>query len=168
MIPAHNPKNSTGVARPLITRADLVASARALLGVPFVHQGRDPEIGIDCIGLLVCAAHSCGLKPEYDYTNYQPQPNADTLRRELGRELSPIRIEDVADGDVLMLKFRHQPQHVGLAATNPAGVRTIIHTLRTESKAVNQVIEEVLHQRWSGKVVGAFTFREFIDGGGES
>lgn len=34
---------------------EIIARARALLGARFRPQGRDPAVGLDCIGVLLCA-----------------------------------------------------------------------------------------------------------------
>lgn len=45
------------------TIAAIVAAARACLGVPFRFQGRDPAIGLDCVGLVDFAYRAVGAKP---------------------------------------------------------------------------------------------------------
>jgi hypothetical protein len=42
------------------TRADLLAAARAYLGTPWHHMGRNRR-RLDCVGLLLCAARDAGL-----------------------------------------------------------------------------------------------------------
>jgi cell wall-associated NlpC family hydrolase len=39
---------------------DFAAAAEALCGVPFRLHGRDPETGLDCVGLAAVALERCG------------------------------------------------------------------------------------------------------------
>ena len=43
----------------------IVAAARALVGVPFRPQGRDPAWGLDCAGVALVAAGATGPTPDY-------------------------------------------------------------------------------------------------------
>ncbi len=54
--------------RPPLSGVDLAAAARRYLEVPFVHASRN-EWGVDCVGLLLCAAHALQLT-DYDNVNY--------------------------------------------------------------------------------------------------
>jgi hypothetical protein len=45
----------------------IVARARALIGVRFRPQGRDPALGLDCVGMAAAAA---GLEPERVRSDY--------------------------------------------------------------------------------------------------
>lgn len=44
----------------MTTRERVLAEARALLGVRFMHQGRMAEHGLDCLGLLLVVAMLSG------------------------------------------------------------------------------------------------------------
>ena len=43
--------------------AAIAAAARALVGVPFRLQGRDPVLGLDCVGLVGAAMRAAGYAP---------------------------------------------------------------------------------------------------------
>lgn len=43
--------------------AAIAAAARALVGVPFRLQGRDPALGLDCVGLVGAAMRAAGYAP---------------------------------------------------------------------------------------------------------
>ena len=45
-----------------ITPSDFARSARSMLGVPFHLHGRDPVIGLDCVGLVAVALERAGCK----------------------------------------------------------------------------------------------------------
>lgn len=40
--------------------AAFAAAAAALVGTPFRLHGRDPQSGLDCVGLVACALRKCG------------------------------------------------------------------------------------------------------------
>lgn len=44
-----------------LTGKHLIETARTYLGTPTVHQGRLKGAGVDCIGLVVCAAKEAGV-----------------------------------------------------------------------------------------------------------
>lgn len=41
-------------------RTKFVEAAVSYIGTPFVHQGRIPHLGLDCAGLIICAAIEAG------------------------------------------------------------------------------------------------------------
>ena len=122
-----------------------VAAARALLGVPFRHQGRDPVHGVDCIGLAVLAARAIGLNPP-DRTDYPRQPTGQ-LAPALAGYLQPIDLADVKPGDLYLLAFAHEPMHLGIA--------TDIGLLHTFSQ-VGRVVEHGLDAKWRRRIVAAY------------
>ena len=42
--------------------AAIAAAARALVGVPFRLQGRDPALGLDCVGLVGAAMRAAARR----------------------------------------------------------------------------------------------------------
>ena len=48
---------------PKVSGDDLAAAAEALVGVPFRLHGRDPALGLDCLGVVAAALRSCGRSP---------------------------------------------------------------------------------------------------------
>jgi hypothetical protein len=142
-----------------VTTTELIKAARSLLGVKFRHQGRDPETGLDCLGLVEYSVYLKGLITAEQFTKaYQAEPFNNMLEKGLKARLDEVPLREVRDADIYLLRFRQEPQHVGFAATRN-NERTIIHCLRTESGANNCVIEETL-QRWERHLVKAFRIRE--------
>lgn len=81
----------------------MAARARALIGTPFRLQGRKPERGIDCLGLVAIAAD---IPP-------QLVPSGYTLRSEVTEEMrsasfaervAPVPIREAGAGDVLLVR----------------------------------------------------------------
>jgi cell wall-associated NlpC family hydrolase len=94
----------------MLTADNFVAAARSYVGVPWRHQGRS-RLGIDCVGLLVCAARDCGLEVE-DVTAYERVPDGRSLIRLLRRHCAPAAFADLAAGDIALMG--RPATHVGI------------------------------------------------------
>jgi cell wall-associated NlpC family hydrolase len=126
-----------------------VTAARTLLGVPFVHQGRSHH-GVDCVGLVVLAANSCGIDTSADITNYSRAPHGVLIPL---LEAALVTVEgEPRLGDLLVFRFKHEPMHIGIWTGS-----TLIHTFAT----IGRVVEHGLDERWKALVVGAYRLREF-------
>jgi len=133
----------------LASRDQIVAVARRYLGTRFKHQGRVPGQALDCAGVVVCAARELGLG-FYDVADYPRLPQGDALRRHLlSAGLAPIAPHRARPGDVLLMRFERDPQHLALMTD-----RGIIHAhLRLRG-----VVEHRLDDWWQGKIIAAFQF----------
>lgn len=100
----------------LVTRQQVVMTARGYIGTPFHHQGRGRFYGIDCVGLVICVAQDLRLS-EFDYTDYRRMPDV-TLFRSLLREHLDIKPKNSAVlGDVLAFSYdRGRLQHLGIVS----------------------------------------------------
>lgn len=134
-----------------MTPDDLINAARSYVDTPFHHGGRCPGVGLDCFGVVVCAAAACGL-PFSDVAAYPLRPNGQ-LRITLDANL--VRVPEAVAGDVLMMSFAGEPHHVALF-TGAAG--TIIHAYTTVRKCVEQPMVKI----WQKRVRGVYRFREFV------
>ncbi len=130
-----------------MTPADFVAAARSYVGVPFRHQGRTRH-GVDCIGLVVCAARDIGLTLA-DRTDYPRDPNG-LLPLEMARQFAPV--ESPQAGDILLMRFRGEPQHVAIL-----GGAALIHSYAS----IGRVVEHGLDAKWRRRIVAAYRLREF-------
>jgi len=137
------------------TRADLIAVAREYLGTPFHHEGRLKGIGVDCVGLLICVARDLGLSHR-DVTGYPRQPSGGRLRRELHSQLTLLAIADAEPGDIVLMADT-QERHVGLLASHPLGMSSLIHADAWR----RCVIEHRLDMMWHARIVAAYRFPEF-------
>lgn len=130
-----------------MTPADFIAAARSYVGVPFRHQGRTRH-GVDCIGLVVCAARDIGLTLA-DRTDYPRDPNG-LLPLEMARQFAPV--ESPQAGDILLMRFRGEPQHVAILAG-----ATLIHGYAS----IGRVVEHGLDAKWRRRIVATYRLREF-------
>ncbi len=131
----------------MATPLEFVAAARAYIGTPFVHQGRSRH-GLDCVGLVVCAARDAGLSL-VDRMDYSPDPGS-LLIKELVLQL--VEVPDKQPGDVLLMRFQGEPQHSAVLAGD-----TVIHGYAT----VGKVVEHRLDAKWQRRIVSVYRLREF-------
>lgn len=109
-----------------------ILAARALLDVPWVHQGRS-ERGVDCIGLVVLAARAAGIEAPLaaDYGRMQDYLRA---RRDLGRFCDRVGLAE--PGDVVLFK-NSQTLHVAIVTEAIDGKPArVIQALGPKSKVV--------------------------------
>lgn len=131
-----------------MTPADIIAIARACLGTPFRHQGRIPGVALDCAGLVVAVAAALGA--DYlDQEGYGRLPVDNRLTEALDAQPCLERVATRLPGDVLLLRFGGEPQHLSIHAGT-----TLIHAW----EAVGRVCEHGLDARWLSRVVQAYRF----------
>lgn len=133
-----------------MSAAQIVAAARACLGTPFHHQGRQPGVGIDCAGLVIVAARAAGFDP-VDLPGYGRRPHGGALESAIAIQpgLDAAPIDDLADGDVLLMRFKTEPQHLAIYAEGG-----IIHAY----ESVGRVVEHRLDESWRARIVSAHRF----------
>jgi cell wall-associated NlpC family hydrolase len=155
-----------------IKREQIVIAARSFLGVKFLHQGIDPETGLDCRGLLLAVAQKLGHETRQVHRmNYKRKPDPVEFREALEGELERfwIRPADLpptahcplptfSAGHVLHIFFPRQTPdqatHAGIVAQGPYEPM-LIHAFGTDLGG--SVIEEPL-RRWEKYLAGAFRF----------
>lgn len=128
-----------------------IARARELLGVPFLHLGRDSH-GIDCVGLLAYAHQQPATAlPAYPRDPYSGQLEAG-LQAACGEPvaLAPVPLAALQVGDVVAMAYGLPIRHVGLVATHPTlpGVLSLIHTDST----LGEVTEHILDAKWLRRI----------------
>ena len=130
----------------------ILAAARSMLDTPFVHQGRLPGKALDCAGLIITIADNIGVE-RVDVQAYGRNPFHGLLEATLNDQPSLIRISitDIAAGDILLMRFEKEPQHIAIFAG-----QTIIHSW----SAPGMVVEHRLDDAWRRRIVGAYRFTE--------
>lgn len=140
----------------------MVERARSFVGVPFLHQGRDPEIGLDCLGLVLAMMHGCRYRLDFHYDTYPAQPHKHTLYRHLKAETVEIDAADILPADLLLLRYDRHPQHVAVVSSfEPYFKQGIIHSYNDTS--IQKVVEHTLDHMWRQRIVTAFRFPVFTD-----
>lgn len=138
------------------TGTAIVGMARTLVGVPYHHQGRDPSIALDCVGLPVAILRGLGLSYD-DFTAYEEEPDGRTLIEYMDRNGVRVPEDQMRPGDVLVFFFgrrREYPQHLGIL-TQRVHPQMFVHTHR----GVGKVIETHLDERWVRRIHSVYRLR---------
>lgn len=128
---------------------EIVAAARAEIGTPFKHQGRLPGRELDCIGLVIVVARNW-----YDISDteaYGRLPIGGKLEAGLDAHPLLVRVKEPQAGDVLIIRFGTDPQHVAICAGD-----TIIHTYENNGRVVEHRFSDV----WRKRVVRVYRFKD--------
>jgi cell wall-associated NlpC family hydrolase len=135
----------------------VIAAARSLLTahdgkrVPFRHRGRSVR-GIDCIGLVAYAFAAAGREIR-DRKDYGRDPVRDGLRGELVAHLGdPIPKAEMRPGDVLLMRWHQDGNHVALVTDYPLGGLAIIHALAQ----AGTVVEHRYAEPWVRRTAEVF------------
>ena len=131
----------------LVTRADVIRTARSYVGVRWHHQGRS-RAGIDCIGLIIAVAHDLGLS-DYDITGYGRVPDGKALRAAMCEQMDLLTVPP-QPGDVLLLRFDRNPLHTAIVTDSG-----MVHAFAN----MRRVVEHRIDALWNSRVVSAFAYR---------
>lgn len=97
------------------TRRQIIESAEKFLGLPFVHQGRSAETGIDCVGLLVLIGREIGYPEIHDVEGYRRIPRPDVIREVLAKNCVEIPIDQAGIGDFYFMRYGGRiPRHAAV------------------------------------------------------
>lgn len=133
-----------------VTAADVVAAARAQMGVKWQHQARLPGEALDCAGLVICVARGLGLVPsDLDVNGYSRVPDGSMLRWCL-QYMQPLAAPRA--GAVLVGAWERHPQHMGIVADYRHGGHSLVHACSTAGK----VIETRLAREAAMRAVAVF------------
>ena len=127
------------------TREQVLAEARSWIGVPYLHQGRT-RLGVDCVGLLIVVARALGLT-DYDVSGYPRVPSSDFLRAECERLMRRIQAGARQPGDVLLMRFKRDPQHLAFVTD-----RGFLHAYA----GAGRVVETSMPFEWERRIVAAY------------
>lgn len=135
------------------TQDDIINAARSQVGIAkFRHQGRVANQFLDCVGLAIYVAKQIGV--EYnDVEAYGTSPSNGLLESALDNQPCLTRVFDKQKGDLLLMRFKLEPQHVAFYTGE-----NIIHTYQ----AVNQVCEHRLDEQWNKRIVRIYRFNGVV------
>jgi cell wall-associated NlpC family hydrolase len=115
--------------------------------VPFRHLGRT-RFGLDCAGLLiVCAAEVCRTRIVIE--DYSAWPSPKEMRRLCNKILLKIKREELAPGDVVLLKTPAGVVHLGFYSGD-----TLIHA--SNDASLRRVVEHRLDEDWQRLIMGTY------------
>ncbi len=134
-----------------MTVDDILNHARQCLGTPFRHQGRLIAFGLDCAGVVIHVARQIGAG-HIDVEGYGRTPANGQLERTLDAQpcLKRVSLANRAAGDVLLMRFASDPQHLAICAGE-----TLIHAY----ESVGLCCEHRLSSLWAARIVRVYRFR---------
>lgn len=128
--------------------------ARAWIGTPWRHRGRQPGRRLDCVGLVVCALQAAG-KVVQDRQIYGREPERDGLRDAMRAELgAPLPKDRAQVGDIALLRGDVYPLHVGILGAYPLGGLSLIHA--SNAPGVMRVTEQRLAGLWLDRLIEVY------------
>ena len=140
-----------------MSRAAIVASARAWIGTPYRHQASRKGVGADCLGLIRGVwREQFGAEPEMPppYTpDWAEALKSDTLLSAARKHLVEIPIGSAQAGDVYLFRMGlgHPAKHCAIVS----GSDRIIHAYWGHA-----VCETRLVPWWRRRIAAAFMFPE--------
>jgi cell wall-associated NlpC family hydrolase len=133
-----------------MTANDIISAARECVGTPFHHQGRIAGVGMDCAGLIVHVAAKFGMA-SIEPAGYGRSPCNGMMEAAADTQPYLMRVTDMQAGDVLMMRFTGEPQHVGIYTGN-----TLIHAY----ESVGKVVEHRMDDKWLRRIVRVYRFKD--------
>lgn len=137
----------------------IVDQARSWLGTPFHHQAATKGVGCDCIGLIAGVAKELGLPEANEFfstpelRSYGRQPDPTLLLTHCERLLTRIDFSEARPGDVLLMRFKVEPQHFALLTRdNP---KLILHAYQWAER----VVETHLGMNWRSRIFRTYRFK---------
>lgn len=136
----------------------IVNEARDWLETRWQHQASLKGVACDCIGLITGVARELGIKEAAQWDGdprhgYGRQPEPGTLLAACADYLQPIQMNKVGLGDILLMRFRQDPQH--FAIVSALGPMYIIHAYAQ----ARRVVENRVDALWQSRIVRAYRFR---------
>lgn len=152
----HFPADDPKPCRRLITGMDLVRAARGYLDTPFKHQGRLKGAGVDCVGLVICAARDLGRDLERemreagftddDFCRYSQDQDLATLRTMVASIADPDPVPRI--GSILIFKILNaRSPHMGIK-TEHGVIHAFDRVGRVAEHRIDEVWERVTDSAW--------------------
>ncbi|WP_010409638.1 NlpC/P60 family protein [Citromicrobium sp. JLT1363] len=120
----------------------VIAAANGLAGTPFRLQGRDPDTGLDCIGVILISLDRAGIRPRLP-EDYRPHRRAPAIPESALAAAGLARVDgDLRQpGDILLLRTAPAQMHAAIAVEGS----DIVHA----HAGARRVVRGALPDHWS-------------------
>jgi cell wall-associated NlpC family hydrolase len=125
-------------------RDKFIAAAKSYIGTPFHHQGRLPGVGLDCAGVVVCAAAACGIDIR-DVRGYGRVPAGGMLEQAVLDHCDRVPLNEIRSSDIMLFCFLREPQHLAVFDNG-----MLIHAYSSVGKVVENSFDDVWRARLRG------------------
>ena len=138
----------------MIPRTQIVEAARQWIDTPFHHQARLKHVGVDCVGLVIGVARELELVPQdLDVLGYPRTPDGTSLMATMRQHMAEIDRAVMQPGDVIVVSFDKDPQHLAILGDYRHGGLSIIHAAGNTGRVIEMRLMFGEHM----KFVAAFT-----------
>lgn len=148
-----------------VTRQQIIDAALTLVGVPFRHQGRSIETGVDCVGLLVVIGEKIGYPEIKDITNYRRMPKESMVREVIGQNCTEIAIDEAGPGDFYLIRlFKDRLCHAAVVLSTETDIPKGIVPMLIHAGGVGRgkvKIEPI--SQYASKIGAAYRVRGLLD-----
>jgi cell wall-associated NlpC family hydrolase len=145
----------------MVTRAQIVAEARGWINTRWQHQAHLKGVATDCGGMIYGVGLQLGLlRPVHEmpeaafFRGYGRLANNGSMLKACSILLQRIDVAFASHGDVVLMLFDNEPQHVGLLGDYVHGGLSIIHAYARMRK----VVESRFDDQFRAKVIAAFSY----------
>ncbi len=149
-----------------VNRQQVVDAAMELQGVKFLHQGRDPKTGVDCVGLL----HAMLTRLEYpaiiDVEGYRRTPSATVIRQTMQANFDEIPVSECGLGDIFLMRLSGaKAKHASVLVSHETDIARGIEPMIIHARGLannGKVAVEPLRQ-WIKFCVYGYRLKGLID-----
>lgn len=140
----------------MIDGLTIARQAREWLGTPYGHQQRMRGVLVDCAGLVIGVARELGLiAPEFDITAYPRSPDGKSLLEHCNQWMTRIAKNEMQPGDVIVIRWAKDPQHLGIVGDYVHGGLSMIHAY-SDGSSHGKVIEHHLGPAHLARFVASY------------
>jgi len=144
----------------MISRTDVVNSARKTVGTPWSHAGRNPGVAIDCIGVVVCSFQASGMVVN-DILHYSRVPGDEDRLIPVLESYGFIRTEDKQPGNVVLMTLGRDshPSHMGILTSKD----TLVHAMNypSQTNKLFKVKEVIFPGIWERRTSSMWMLKEW-------
>ena len=121
----------------MTSRTQIVEAAREWIDTPFHHQARLKHVGVDCVGLVIGVARELALVPQdLDVLGYPRTPDGTSLMATMRQHMTEIDRAAMQPGDVIVVSFDRDPQHLAILCDYRHGGLSIIHAAGNTGRVI--------------------------------
>lgn len=121
----------------MTSRDQIVETTRGWIDTPFHHQARLKHVGVDCVGLVIGVARELALVPQdLDVLGYPRTPDGTSLMTTMRQHMTEIDRAAMQPGDVIVVSFDKDPQHLAILGDYRHGGLSIIHAAGNTGRVI--------------------------------
>lgn len=139
----------------MTSRADIVREARSWLGTRWQHQASTKGVACDCVGLVRGVAVATGavqadwqaLPGIEQFYGYGRAPFGCAIERMCALYFEPIAPQLAGPGDLVLMQFSGEADHMGILGTYHGGGLSLIHSYAPRRCVIETRLDEGLRAR---------------------